>query len=98
MFSGNNSPETVPLVAWAPENIVEIDQKNLQLITEHICKRCRYPLLALRLFLHVLCNIDAQGRVSINARHLSKRLDVNYDTVTKALKFLREINVLAIER
>jgi len=68
MFSGNNSPETVPLVAWAPENIVEIDQKNLQLITEHICKRCRYPLLALRLFLHVLCNIDAQGRVSINAR------------------------------
>lgn len=83
---------------WPPENIVEVEQKNLQRVADLICQQCRYPLLGLRLLLFVMGGIDENGRVHINARHLSKRLDVNYDTVTKALKFLREINVLSIER
>lgn len=83
---------------WLPRNTVEIEQGNLLLVTEKICKEYRYPLLALRLLIHVICGIDADRKVYISARQLSKNLDVHYDTVTKCLKFLREIEVIRIER
>jgi hypothetical protein len=84
----------------ASENIVEIEPMTLRSIAEKICKndRCRYPLLALRLLIHVITGIDGSGKIYISARQLSKSLDVHYDTVTKCLKFLREIEVLRIER
>jgi hypothetical protein len=84
--------------SWPPENIIEVKQQTLQKVADRICEQCRYPLLGLRLLLYVMAHIDEQGRVFINARHLSKRLNVHYDTLTKALKFLREIGVLKIDR
>lgn len=80
--------------------IVEIEQNSLQAVVEHITDndRCRYPLLSLRLLLHTISKIDTNGRVYISARQLAKSLDVHYDTVTKCLKYLREIEVLRIER
>ena len=83
---------------WLPENIVEIERENLLSLTETICKNCRYPLLALRLLIHVIAGIDAEGRIYISARQLAKKLDVHYDTVTKCLKYLREIGALRIDR
>jgi NADH/NAD ratio-sensing transcriptional regulator Rex len=56
------------------------------------------PLLALRLLIHIIAGIDADGKIHICARQLSKKLDVNYDTVTKCLKYLREIGAMRIER
>ena len=83
---------------WLPENTVEIEQRNLLLVTEKICTSCRYPLLAIRLLIHVIAGIDATGKVHISARHLSKTMNVHYDTVTKCLKYLREIGVMSIEK
>jgi len=85
---------------WLPENIVEIEQKNLRRVVEKICQpgQCRYPLLALRLLLHVITGIDHTGTISISARQLAKSMNVHYDTVTKCLKYLREIGVVWIER
>lgn len=83
---------------WLPENIVEIEQNKLRSVTEKICQQCRYPLLALRLLIHVITGIDANGRIHISARQLSKTMDVHYDTITKCLKYLREIGVVRIER
>lgn len=83
-----------------PQNTVEIEQKSLFVLAEKICndEKCRYPQLALRILMHVIAGIDAEGRVQINARLLSKEIKVNYDTVTKCLKYLREIEVLRLER
>ncbi len=85
---------------WLPENIIEIEKKSLCCIVEKICQheRCRFPLLAVRILIHTITSIDANGRVYISARQLSKSLDVHYDTVTKCLKFLREIQVLQMEK
>jgi len=84
----------------AIENTVEIEPKSFQYIVDKICRNneCRYPLLALRLLLHVITRADSTGKIYISARQLSKSLDVHYDTVTKCLKYLREIEVLCIER
>ncbi|MGY3213961.1 hypothetical protein [Mucilaginibacter sp. HD30] len=81
---------------WLPENIIEVDKNILREIVDKICGKdgCRYPLLALRILIHVITSIDQAGRVYISARQLSKSLDVNYDTVTKCMKYLRSINVL----
>lgn len=84
--------------AWSPENIVEIEKRNLLLVVEKINKQARYPLLALRLFLHVICGIDADGKINISARQMAKTLDAHYDTVTKCLKYLREIEVIRLDR
>ena len=80
--------------------IVEIEQESLRMVVEHITdnSQCRYPLLALRVLLHTITKIDTKGRVYISARQLAKSLDVHYDTLTKCLKYLREIEVLKIER
>ena len=82
---------------WLPENIVEIEQQKLLLLAENICKNCRYPLLGLRLLIHVIAGIDSDGKINISARQLSKTLDVHYDTVTKCIKDLREIGFLRKE-
>ena len=94
----DNDSQSTGQQQWLPEHIVEIEQNNLRAVVEKICKQCRYPLLALRLLLYVITGIDANGRIDISARHLAKSLDVHYDTVTKCLKYLREIGVLRIER
>ena len=78
--------------------VVQIEQHKLRTVVETICTQCRYPLLALRLLLYVITGIDAEGRIYLSARHLAKMLNVHYDTVTKCLKYLREIEVLQIER
>jgi len=85
---------------WTPENVIEIEKKSLHYIVEKICrnKECRYPLLAVRILIHVITSIDGSGKVYISARQLSKSLDVHYDTVTKCLKFLREIEVLRLDK
>lgn len=85
---------------WSSENIIEIEQKNLQHAVEKICtrKECRYPLLALRLLFHVITGIDATGKINISARQLSKSMNAHYDTITKCLKYLREIEVIRIDR
>ncbi|MBN8669503.1 MAG: MarR family transcriptional regulator [Chitinophagales bacterium] len=80
-----------------PDTIIEVDQHALRIASEIICTECRYPLLALRIFIHVLCGINEYGHISISARHLAKKLDVNYDTVTKCLKFLRENGLITRE-
>ncbi len=85
---------------WQQENIVEIDAQQLTSLTEYICNprsRCRYPLLALRLLIHVICQIDGHGRMYISARKLSQKMDVHYDSLTKCLKYLREIGAIRVE-
>ena len=95
----NNEPQNGDQY-WLPENIVEIEQHYLVFITEKICKdkKCRFPQLALRILIHVIAGLNTEGRMNICARQLSKAMGVNYDTVTKCLKYLREIDVLRIER
>ncbi len=87
-------------IHWLPENTVEIDQKVLQEVSEKICrdKKCRYPLLALRILVYAISEMDSNGKMDICARKLAKNLDVNYDTVTKCLKYLRQIEVLSIKQ
>lgn len=83
---------------WLPENTIEIDKMHLRMVVEHICRsgECRYPLLAIRLLIHTLTGINSDGYVHISARQLAKLLDVNYDTVTKCLKYLRSLDVLQL--
>lgn len=83
---------------WPSENIVEIESTAVRNVADKICQQCRYPLLGLRLLIHVITGIDTNGRIHISARQLSKSMDVHYDTVTKCLKYLREIGVLHIGR
>gem|GEM_PF-2008618 len=99
-YSGmqQNQHDTPKEHHWQPDNIIEIEPQSLLHVTETICRQCRYPFLTLRLFLHVLCGIDGNGKTCICARRLAKKLDVHYDTVTKCLKYLREIGVVRIER
>jgi hypothetical protein len=99
-FYSNKKNECQPsgMPQWLPENMIEIEQRNLRSVVETICNQCRYPLLALRLLIHVITGIDADGRIDISARQLSKTMDVHYDTVTKCLKYLREIEAIRIER
>jgi len=84
---------------WLPDNTIEVNKGFLREIVDKICSNegCRYPLLALRILIHVITSIDDANRVYISARHLSKTLDVNYDTVTKCLKYLRSIEVLQLD-
>lgn len=80
------------------DDIIEIEQEKLRMVAETICTQSRYPLLSLRLLIHVITGIDENGRIDISARHLSKKMGVHYDTVTKCLKYLRDIEVLRIGR
>lgn len=82
----------------AMKHTVELDAKALLSLTEKICQpgECRYPLLALRIIIHVIGGIDTNGQISLSARHLAKTMNVHYDTVCKCLKFLKKIGVLEI--
>jgi len=82
------------------ENLVEIEPSVLRTFVSKILENdeCRYPMLALRILLHIITEIDANGRVYISARQLSKAWGIHYDTVTKCIKFLRSIEVLRMER
>jgi hypothetical protein len=102
VIMGYDEPEksrelTSGLQSWQPENTVEIHPQNVLSIVEKICVNCRYPFLALRLYIHIICGIDNDSRIHISARHHSKKLDVHYDTVTKCLKYLREIGAIGVE-
>jgi hypothetical protein len=78
------------------ENPLEIERRNLFYFSEKICsdKKCRYPQLALRILIHVIASVGTDGKIYICARRLSQAMDVHYDTVTKCIKYLREIDVL----
>jgi hypothetical protein len=82
------------------ENSLEIERKTLFYFSEKICrdKKCRYPQLAMRILIHVMAGVDNDGKIYICARRLSQAMDAHYDTVTKCVKYLREIGVLRKER
>jgi hypothetical protein len=77
-------------------NTVEIDQAGLLLVANKIStdKSCRYKQLALRLLIYVIGKSNGEGSIAISARRLSKEMDVHYNTITKCLKYLRQIGVL----
>jgi hypothetical protein len=80
------------------ENFIEIEKKSLRRIVDRISSgECRYPLLAIRILIHAITNIESDGKVYISARQLSKSLDVHYSSVTKCLRYLRSIEVIQIE-
>ncbi len=82
------------------ESIIEVERHQLLQVTETICTdhACRYPQLALRILIHVITGIDSEGNVFISAKQLASRLGVNYNTVSKCLRYLRRIGVLRLER
>lgn len=84
------------IAEWSSENIVEVECHQLLQVTETICtdEMCRYPQLALRILIHVIAGIDKEGGVYISAKQLANKLGVNYNTVSKCLKYLRKIGVL----
>lgn len=81
---------------WQPENIIQVNQQYILLISEQIShdKNCKFRQVALRIFNHILASMDDEGKVSINARQLSKSLGVHYDTTTTCIKYLRAIDVI----
>lgn len=85
---------------WLPENTVEIERKALRQVADRICQsgECRYPLLALRLLIYVITGVDANGKICLSSRQLSKKMNAHYDTVNKCLKYLKEIGVLQAEK
>lgn len=84
---------------WRPENIIEIERKNFSHIIESICNgQCRYPLLAIRILVQAIVNIESNGKTYLSARQLAKILDAQYTTVNKCLVYLRKIDVLQIDR
>ncbi len=85
---------------WPTENVVEVEKKSLRYIVEKISRNgeCRYPLLAIRILVHAITSVDGSGKTYMSARQLSKSLDVHYDTVTKCLKYLRQINALSYDK
>lgn len=87
-----------PKAFGTANNHILIDAAALGLAVDMICSESRYPLLTLRVLLHTITDIDDNGQIHISARHLAKKMDAHYDTVTKCLKYLREMGVLEIER
>lgn len=78
------------------KNVLLVNPQSLVRYTEQICNddNCKYPQLTLRILNHVFAEMDTRNRWNVSARQLSKRFDVHYDTITKALKYLRSINVI----
>lgn len=79
------------------KNVLLVNPQSLVRYTEQICndENCKYPQLTLRILNHVIAEMDAKNKWSVSARQFSKRFDVHYDTTTKALKYLRSINVIS---
>jgi|GEM_PF-3154292 len=88
------------LHAWQPENTIQINQRNILLISEKIStdEHFKFRQAALRIFNFLLASMDNDCKVAISARHLSKKLGISYDTVTKSLKYLKAINVLKSQK
>lgn len=88
------------IAEWSSENIVEVERYQLLQIAETICtdEMCRYPQLALRILIHVIAGIDKEGGIYISAKQLANKLGVNYNTVSKCLKYLRKIGVFSLKK
>ena len=99
MLHINYSAETItPEISFydKQKGLLIVNADSLVHYTEIICtdKNCRYPQLTLRILNHIFAEIDKDNKWAISPRYVANRLDVNYDTVTKCLKYLRIINVL----
>jgi len=84
------------LQAWQPEKTIKVNQENILLISEKIStdENLKFHQAALRIFNFLIASVDNDCKVVISARHLSKKLGISYDTVTKCLKYLKMIKVL----
>lgn len=78
------------------DNFIRVNQENLLIFNEKIItdEKCRFRQAVLIIFNHLLANMDNESKVEINARQLSKRLGIHYDTATKCIKYLKDIEVL----
>lgn len=54
-------------------------------------ENCRYPNLTIRILIHIFLEIENQNKWNIRPRIIAERLNANYDTVSKCLKYLRSI-------
>jgi hypothetical protein len=93
--------KSIRQLSWPPEHedIAEVDQKAIFEITEKICtdENCHYRQLALRILLHMIASIDGDNKIYIHAGQYAEALKVHYNSLTKCLKYLREIGLLFIE-
>ena len=82
------------------DNTIHVNQKVLLAITEKIStdKNCKFRQTVLVIFNHLLASMDNDCKVEICARQLSTKLGVHYDTVTKCIKYLKQIEVLKTEK
>ena len=99
MLNINYAEETItPVTSFYDKHkkILIVNPDSLVGYAEIICndENCRYPKLTLRILIHILADIDRENKWEASPRHVSKILCVNYDTVTKCLKYLRSINAL----
>ena len=85
---------------WKPEFFIGSNRRHILLISEQIStdKNCKFRQATLRIFIYLLASMDNEGKVSINARQLSKNLGVHYDTTTKCIKYLKAIDVIKTEK
>jgi hypothetical protein len=81
---------------WQSDNTIRVNQENLLLFIEKITtdENCKFRQTVLLIFNHLLANMDNESKVEINARQLSKKLGVHYDTATKCIKYLKQIEVI----
>ena len=99
MLNINYAEETIsPVTSFYDKHkkLLIVNPDILKGYTETICtdESCRYPKLTLRILNHILADIDRENKWEASPRNVAKRLDSNYDTVTKCLKYLRSINAL----
>ncbi len=89
------SPE-LTFYQWQPEYAVKMHQQNISLVSETICtdRNFRFRQAGVRIFNYLVGCADMECKVAICARQLSKKLGVSYDTVTKTLKYLKQLKVL----
>ena len=78
------------------DNFIRVNQENLLLFIEKIAtdENCRFRQAVLIIFNHLLANMDTESKVEINARQISKKLGIHYDTATKCIKYLKQIDVI----
>lgn len=85
---------------WKPDFFIRFNQQYILLVSEKISTdtNCKFRQVTLRVFIYLLANIDNEGKISINARQLSKNLGVHYDTITKCIKYLKDIDFIKTEK
>ena len=99
MLNINYAEETItPVTSFYDKHkkLLIVNPNCLVGYAETICndENCRYPKLTLRILFHILADIDTENKWEVSPRNVAKRLDSNYDTVTKCLKYLRSIKAL----